>query len=136
MTPLQTVQAIYAAFQRGDTPFIVDQVAADAFWRQPADVPWGGDYHGSEGVAAFFAKLDAVVETTGFEVEDNIEAGDQVVTYGYYSSRDRGTGKSSRVRFVFRWQFKDGKVARYEAVLDTAPVVAAATPESALTAAS
>jgi uncharacterized protein len=126
MTPKETVEAIYAAFKRGDIPFIVSQVAPDVFWRQPASVPWGGDYAGPAGVGAFFAKLNDLVETTGFEVDDNIEAANQVVSYGYYSSRHRGTGKNSRARFVFRWQFDNGKVKRYEAVLDSAPIVAAA----------
>lgn len=126
-SPLQTVERIYTAFQSGDIPFIVAQVAPDVFWRQPANVPWGGDYVGQGQVGAFFAKLNEVVETTGFEVEENIDAGNEVVTYGYYSSRNRSTGKSSRSRFVFRWSFDNGKVRRYEAVLDSAPIVAAAT---------
>lgn len=125
MTHKETVEAIYAAFQRGDVPFILGQVAPHVFWRQPASVPWGGDYNGPDQVGAFFAKLNEVVETTGFDVEENIEAPDQVVSYGYYTSRNRATGKTSRARFVFRWQFHNGKVVRYEAVLDSAPIVAA-----------
>lgn len=52
MTPKETVQAIYAAFQRGDIPFILDQLAPDVFWRNPP-------------VGAFFTKLNVVVEMTG-----------------------------------------------------------------------
>ncbi len=126
MTPKETVQAMYDAFQRGDIPFILGHLAPDVFWRQPASVPWGGDFNGPAQVGTFFAQLNQLVETTGFEVEDNIEAPDQVVSYGYYTSRNRATGKTSRARFVFRWQFRDGKVARYEALLDSAPIVAAA----------
>ena len=126
MTPKQTVETIYAAFQRGDIPAILSHLSANVFWRQPASVPWGGDYHGPAEVGAFFAKLNDTVETTDFYVEENIEAGDQVITYGYYGARNRSTGKDSRVRFVFRWQFQNGTISRYEAVLDSAPVVAAA----------
>jgi len=125
VTHRETVEAMYAAFQRGDIPFILGQLAEDVFWRQPASVPWGGDSNGPNQVGAFFAKLNELVETTGFEVEDNIEAPGQVVSYGYYSSRNRATGKVSRARFVFRWQFRNDKVVRYEAVLDSAPIVAA-----------
>jgi uncharacterized protein len=126
MTLKETVEAIYAAFQRGDIAFILDQLAPDVFWRQPASVPWGGDSHGPEQVGSFFMRLNELVETTGFDVEDNIEAPNQVVSFGYYTSRHRASGKTSRARFVFRWQFQNGKVARYEAVLDSAPIVAAA----------
>jgi len=126
MTPCETVKAIYAAFQRGDIPFILNQLAPDVFWRQPASVPWGGDYTGPAKAGSFFSKLDELVETTGFDVEENIEAPNQVVSYGYYTSRHRATGKTSRARFVFRWQFQNGKIASYEAVLDSAPIAAAA----------
>jgi len=126
MTPKETVELIYAAFQRGEIQTILDQLAPDVFWRQPASVPWGGDYVGPIEVGAFFTKLNEIVETTGFEVEDNIEARDEVVSYGYYASRNRATGKSSRARFVFRWKFQNGQVSRYEAVLDSAPIMMAA----------
>jgi ketosteroid isomerase-like protein len=132
VTPKETVEAIYAAFQRGDIPFILDQLAPDVFWRQPASVPWGGDYHGPEQVGAFFTKLDDIGETTGLDIEDNIEAPDEVISYGHYGSRNRLTGKSSRARSIFRWQFQNGKVARFEAVLDSAPIVAAAKGEGTI----
>ena len=130
MTLKSTVEAMYAAFQRGDIPFILNQLAPNVFWRQPASVPWGGDSNGPAEVGAFFAKLNELAETTGFEVEESIEAPNQVISFGYYSSRMRSTGKSSRARFVFRWQFTGGKVSRYEAILDSAPVVDAARAQS------
>lgn len=126
MTPKQTVEAIYEAFRRGDIPFIVNQCAPDVLWRHTESIPWGGDYHGHAGVAAFFERLNEIAETTGFETEDSLEAGMNVITYGAYSSRNRATGKQSRARFVFRWQFADGKVTQYDAILDSAPIAAAA----------
>ena len=81
MTHRETIEAIYAAFERGDIPFILDQLAPDVFWRQPASVRWGGgDSNGPDEVGGFFTKLNQVVETAGFDVEDNIEAPNQVVS--------------------------------------------------------
>lgn len=128
MTHKETVEAIYAAFQRGDISFIVSQLSPNVFWRQPASLPWGGDYNGPAEVGSFFAKLNEGVETTGFEVEENIEAAGQIISYGFYESTYRATGKPSRARFVFRWQFEGGKVSNYEALLDSAPIVAAMLP--------
>jgi hypothetical protein len=127
MTPVQTVESIYEAFGRGDIPFILGQLDPNVVWRQPG-VPWGGDYRGPAGAAEFFTKLNAAVETTGFEVEENVDAGEQVVSFGYYSSRNRTTGKSSRARFVFRWALTDGKISLYDSVVDSAAVVAATQP--------
>ena len=95
MTLKSTVEAMYAAFQRGDIPFILDQLAPNVFWRQPASVPWGGDSNGPAEVGAFFARLNELAEATGLEVEENIEAPNQVISFGYYSSRMRSTGKTS-----------------------------------------
>ena len=78
MTPKETIEAIYAAFGRADIPFILSQVAPDAVWRQPG-VPWGGDYCGPAGAGEFFSKLNAVVNTTGFEVEEDLDVGNNVV---------------------------------------------------------
>ena len=42
MTPKQTIESVYDAFNRGDIPHIVGLVAPDAVWRQSKMVPWGG----------------------------------------------------------------------------------------------
>jgi ketosteroid isomerase-like protein len=124
MTPKDTIESIYAAFGRGDIPFILGQLAPNVVWRQPG-VPWGGERRGPAGAGEFFTKLNETVETTGFDVEENLEAGNQVVSFGYYSSRNRATGKSARSRFIFRWQVTGGKVTLYDAVVDSAPIIAA-----------
>lgn len=125
MTPRETVEMTYGRVSTRRHSHHPWPAFPGCFWRQPVSVPWGGDSNGPAQVGAFFAKLNDVVETTGFEVEDNIEAPNQIVSYGYYTSRNRATNKTSRARFVFRWQFQNGKVARFEAVLDSAPIVAA-----------
>ena len=131
MTPLQTVESIYDAFRRGDIPYILSQLAPDVRWSQPASTPWGGDYGSAAEVARFFSRIDESVETTGFEIDENIETKDQVFSYGFYSSRNRATGRESRVRFAFRWRISGGKVALYEGVLDSAPIAQAARAEAA-----
>src|SRR5262245_974494 len=70
MTPIQTIESLYAAFTRGDIPFILAQVAPGATWRQSKTLPWGGDYTGPEGAAEFFSKLAAEMETTDFRAHE------------------------------------------------------------------
>ena len=62
------ISSVYDAFRRGDISAILSQIAQDATWRQSATLPWGGDYRGPEGAAAFFRKLDQTMETVGFDV--------------------------------------------------------------------
>lgn len=128
MTPTETVDAIYAAFRRGDIPFILAQMAPDVVMRQPASVPWGGDYRGPGEVGGFFRKLAEIVEPLGLDVDETVASGDCVVSFGHFPSRHRGTGKVANARFAFRWHFAGGQATRFESILDSAVVVAAATP--------
>ena len=124
-TPNQLVASIYEAFQRGDVAFIVNHVAPGAPWSQPKTLPWGGDYSGPEGAAEFFRKLDATMETVGFEAKENIEHGDEVYSFGVYSGRSRATGKTASAEWMFRWRVKDGKIAAWKSYIDSAALVAA-----------
>lgn len=56
MGNLQTVQDIYAAFWRGDIPFILNALAEDVEWHEPpgGEAPFKGTYRGREGVGQFF----------------------------------------------------------------------------------
>ena len=63
----------------------------------------GANQPASPATGTFFSKWNELVEITGFASEENIEARNPVVTDGFYTSR-------SRARFVFRWQFANGKI--------------------------
>ena len=123
--PADLVGAIYAAFQKGDIPFILKQVAPQARWHQAATLPWGGDYRGPEGTAEFFQKLDANMETIGFEARENIAAGDQVFSFGSYSGKSRQTGRTGTADWMFRWQIRDGQIVSWESYIDTAALLSA-----------
>lgn len=125
MTPKDTIDSLYAAFGRGDIPFIVRHIAAGAPFRQPASSPWGGDYSGPQGAAEFFARLNDGAETTAFVVDESIETGDQVFSFGTPTATMRKTGRSVTVRWMFRWRVSAGTVTFYEAYYDAAPIVAA-----------
>ena len=125
MTPIQTIDAVYAAFKSGDIPAILAKVAPSASWRQPATLPWGGDHVGPEGAAAFFARLDEAMETVGFEVRENIAQGDEVVSFGTYTGKGRKSGRTATSEFVFRWRVADGKIVAYVGYNDTAALAAA-----------
>lgn len=120
MTPLQTVESIYAAFGRKDIEHIVGLVAPDATWRQTETVPWGGVHKGPDGARRFFSRLAETIETSTFEIEENIVVGDRVFTRGTHGGKALRTGKPAVSKFLFVWQIKDGKVAAYEGHIDSA----------------
>ena len=124
-TPTDVVNAIYDAFKRGDIPYILGQIAPGAIWQQSATLPWGGDYRGAEGAGEFFQKLDANMETLGFEPRENVVIGDEVYSFGSYTGRSRKTGRSASSDWMFRWRVKDGKVASWQSYIDTAALLKA-----------
>ena len=112
MTPKQTIESVYAAFNRGDIPLIVGLVAPNAVWRQSKMLPWGGNYHGPSGAAEFFTKLDAAAQTTGFAPRESVEAGNEVYSFGTYDCTIRATGKPATMGWMFRWRVENGKIGR------------------------
>ena len=125
MTPLQTIESVYEAFKRGDVPYILSTIAPEAPWRQSKYVPWGGDYKGPSGAAEFFTRLDAMSQTTGFVVHENVELGNQVFSFGRHDCIMRSTGKPASVEFMFRWRVENGQIASSEAYVDSGAALAA-----------
>jgi len=124
-TPTQLIGSVYEAFKRGDIPYILNQIAPEATWRQSKTLPWGGDYKGPEGVREFFQKLGAMVETVSFEVQENIEKGDEVFSFGSYAARSRKTGRTGNAEWMFRWRVQGGKIVSWDAYIDTAALLSA-----------
>jgi ketosteroid isomerase-like protein len=125
VSPAQIVTSIYEAFQSGDIPRILAQVAPGAKWRQSKSLPWGGDYTGPEGAGEFFRKLNETMETIAFDVQENIEHGDEVFSFGSYTARSRKTGRTGTAEWMFRWRAQGGKIVSWESYIDSAPLVAA-----------
>ena len=122
MTLLGNSRVDLCRLRPGDVEFIANLVAPGASWRQPNTIPWGGDYVGPAGARDFFAKLNTVYETTVFRINENIVAGDRVVSLGRYEGNARKTGKHGGGNFCFVWTVRDGKVAGYEGILILPPM--------------
>ncbi len=136
---VQSVQAIYAAFLRGDVPAILEHLSEDVLWIQQGapELPYGKVYRGKAQVAQFFADLAGVLEFKAFQARTYVSEGELVVALGDYETRALAGGGTGKDDWAMAWTFKDGKVARYQAYVDTlsgaktlgavAPAVAPAT---------
>ena len=83
-TPLETIQAIYAAFGQGDIDGIVSHMADDVKWEhwqdnyaQKANVDWLRKRQGKQGVRDFFASISAF-QFPRFEIESMLDNGNKV----------------------------------------------------------
>jgi ketosteroid isomerase-like protein len=123
MSNLPTVQDIYAAFGRGDVPFILDKLAPDVEWERgsTSDVPWLVERHGREGVEAFFQTLSAELEFLKFAPYAFMEGDNIVAVLVDLEAKAKRTGS------IFReddethvWRFDEqGRVTRFNHKADT-----------------
>ena len=124
VSPIETVEQIYAAFFRGDLDSVMRLCAPDASISEDPALPWGGHYVGRDGVAAFAQKLFAMVDST-ISPEVIFQAGDHVVQHG----RARGIVRHSRTSYDIDechvWTFRNGLVTAAELFIDSEKMLAA-----------
>lgn len=126
-TDLELVQGLYAAFGRGDLPFILERLAPDVEWShpRPAEIPWGGTRRGREAVAGFFAAIAGSVDVEDFDPRAFLSQEGTVVVVGHEAMRIRATGRCYATDWVHVWSIRDGRVVRFQEFTDTATVVEA-----------
>ncbi len=128
---VQTVQDLYAAFDRGDIQAILDPLVEDVDWGfdnvANDEVPWYGISKGPEAVRDdFFSPIAEEVDIQVFDRKEFIASGNHVaVTYnGEYTLKKNG--KKVIHQGMHFWTFDDnGKIVRYRGFEDTAALLAA-----------
>jgi ketosteroid isomerase-like protein len=127
----QLVQEAYRMFMQGDIAGILARCTDDAEWTSPESeyVPFAGSFHGRQGVAEFFSKLDASTQAIRFEPREFIAEGDKVVVLGHATWHVKSTGRELDTPWVHVFTMRDGKMARFEAHSNTAAANRAFQPE-------
>jgi uncharacterized protein len=133
MTNVETVQAMYDAFVRGDIPAILENVSDDVHWEewpdntaQKAGVPWLQPRRGKEGVTEFFRALTQL-DFKEFTVLSIMGNGNKVASELVVDAVVKTNGHHYRDEQVHVWTFDDsGRVTRFRHYLDTAKQMAAA----------
>lgn len=118
---VEAVQSLYAAFQRGDLAYILQNVTPDTVWvnQGPSGIPSSGTYHGPEGVQTFFNRLLSSEKITHFEPSEYFTDGkDSVVALGREAC-NTVAGKEVSTNWAMVFRLRDGKVARWESYYDT-----------------
>ncbi len=124
MTPIERVQQIYAAFGRGDLPYILSCLASDVDWEHdsfPNPIPWLQPLQGRDAVPRFFEALQANVEFHVFQPKQFFAEGNTVVDLVDQEFTVKATGKrvveSDEVHI---WRFNEqGLVQRFRHRADT-----------------
>lgn len=116
-----TIKGVYAAFAKGDMPFLLALLAPDVRWTEAEGGPYGGVSIGPKAVLEnVFMKIGG--EWDGFSAvpAEFVAQGDTVVALGEYSGTYKATGKSFKAPFAHAWKLRDGLVAFFHQYTDTA----------------
>ena len=122
------IKGIYHAFGTGDVPAAVAAMSPDIEWNEAENFPYadGNPYRGAEAIlGGVFARLAS--EWDGFHVEPEqfLDAGHTVVVTGRYAGTWRGTGIAINSQVAHFWTVADGKVVRFQQLVDTLAVARA-----------
>lgn len=123
---ISVVQALYAAFGRGDMATVMVGLTDDVEWVLPGPkevIPFAGTHHGREAVAQFFLKMNETLEFEQLEPREFVAQGDKVVVLGHSRDRMKSTGRTIENEWAAVVTLRDGKVARYQIYEDTAALV-------------
>jgi ketosteroid isomerase-like protein len=126
------VRRWYDALDRGDIKTALDCLAEDVDWDNVSAVPgvssvlpWLGRFKGRDGAARAFALREPVVEVLEFKLRSLLIKGDRAVGLVYDRSRCKATGQIFEVEIAQLMQCRDGRIAVWKSICDTAPMVAA-----------
>jgi uncharacterized protein len=119
----KTVEAMYAAFGRGDIPFVIGIFDPQIVWNEAENFVYAdkNPYVGPDAVLnGVFGRLGA--EWDGFSAVpyEIVDGGDTVVSLGRYGGTFKATGVKVDAQFVHVFKFKDGKIASFQQYTDTA----------------
>src|SRR5687767_14805063 len=114
-TNLETIQAMYSAFGRGDLPTILSSLTDDVSWEAegPARLGFLGVRQGPAGAAEFFTNLAAEHVDPKLRMTEFFERPDAVATFGRYEATLAASGKRVDSPVAHFFGFRDGKVYRY-----------------------
>ncbi len=122
------VEGIYAAFASGDVMGLLGLLSPEIVWNEAEGFPYsdGNPYEGAEAVVAgVFTRL--ATEWTDFGVEvGEIVGGPEVVTmFGRYRGTHVASGKPLDAQCSHTWWLSEGKVVRFQQMVDTKAVAEA-----------
>ncbi|AXB43417.1 nuclear transport factor 2 family protein [Amycolatopsis albispora] len=127
MSNADIIAAHYDASDQGDLAGMLAPLGPETTWTEAAGFPYAGTYVGPEEVREnVFEAIARDWDGYTFTLGELLDAGDAVIGLGSYQATHRVTGRSFTARVAHVWKFDGGKLASFEQIVDSAPVVRAA----------
>lgn len=120
MTPLETIQKLYASFGERDFLAFRELCSPSIQWVQNPGFPGGTTYSGADAIIeGVFERNDALWKDFRFEQESMHEAGDVVTVIGQYVGKNRTTDEPFRASVAHIYDVANGVVQRFRMFADT-----------------
>jgi ketosteroid isomerase-like protein len=123
----KTIEAVYAAFGRGDVPFILDRSSEHTAWdfsvAAASEVPWHQPVRSRTELPGFFQAMAENVTFEAFEPRAFVTDGRNVIVKLRVAYTVKRTGRRVDEEQVQWWSFDDaGRIAGLRHYEDTASV--------------
>jgi ketosteroid isomerase-like protein len=123
---VEVVKRLYAALESRDAEELQQALQDDVEWIVPPTLPWGGHRHALDDVNESFAILRDTIRNAKFERDEYIDVGDgEVMVLGRFSGEGALTGAPFEAEFAHHVKVTDGRIARFQAYVDTAEILKA-----------
>ena len=113
---VEVVRRMYDAVVRGDTEAVIGSYDPEVEWdttRLASEgITGSGTYRGHEGVRRFFREWNEAWEDSRFDLEELIEADQQVVSVVTRRGRGRASGVEVEAPGAVVWTIRSGKIVR------------------------
>lgn len=116
------VEQAYEDFARGDVPAVLALFDAEIQWYEAEGNPWwtGEPAVGAQQVVEqVFARIPAEFEGFSIRVGRVVGLGDTVLVECRYTGTGKATGQSLDAQVAHVWDFRDGKIVRFQQYVDT-----------------
>jgi ketosteroid isomerase-like protein len=125
--PTALIQSIYAAFGRGDVETLLASMTDDVDWTMHGSLalPYLDRFQGKPAVLRFFGLVAEFDDIQAFEPREFFAGADHVTVLGWERTRAKPDGGVFETPWVHVFTLRDGKVARFVGMYDTAAVAKA-----------
>jgi ketosteroid isomerase-like protein len=126
----ETVKGVYEAFAKGDVPTVLAAMDSTIQWSEAESFMYAdrNPYVGPQAVAeGVFQRVVTDVDSFTVSPRTFIDGGGTVVVEGRYKGKMKATGKPFDAQFAHVFEFRNGKIVRFQQYTDTKQWALAAT---------
>ncbi len=111
---VEVVRHIYGVWQKEGSPVASELLDPEIEWVNPPDAVERGTRHGVDEFGAAAASVSDTFDGVAVDIDEMLDAGDQVVVLATLHGRGHGSGADVERRQGYIWTLRDGKATRFE----------------------